>query len=566
MRASIGLILAVFVAAFVMVGGSGYSYAQACVTSSPFVSISPSSLSADPGDTLSYTVSVNNRDSSGCLPRDFTIEVQSADFSFFVSQPTITIIPGESKNVLIDVSIPSSTPPGTKTFSVLVNQASDLATAQASIDVREEVATTCNIRVDTVDVFEERFSTPDTNFCSKDKLKVRAGISNSGDLAANMNVKLIVNGKVEDTRTVNMPSKGFGTFFFDRLIDTEALGLTLVNVRVEATASCDEDVPYVERRVTVEDCEDQCVVRSSIAAPSQQKTGPLTSSLYVVNNGGEAELTHVDVFLCKEGSCSEVSCGDGTFTLERGEYKTISCESRADIPGKYQFKVETLACGSADIDYSREFEVSSLYSPTPTTPSSSSLCEERALDEYYCSGNIRQRAFQRLDCSKEINDVEYCPLGCSSGSCIKTESLPSARPEITMPARYDVASCGLSYLNFAIKNTGSSSGTFKIISSGEASSWIKVVDRVALAPGEERDIQATLYLPCGIPNEEYQFTMLAGSGTSQTAVPSNVVVKSSEPGFPKIDLGNPGIIFAIAVLILFAGLMARRVFSTRFQV
>jgi len=81
------------------------------VRQTPTVSVSPSSQSGNPGQTLTYTLSVKNNDLLGCKKSTFTSLFTST--SSFLSYPTLsslTIAPNETKTTTFNITISSSAP------------------------------------------------------------------------------------------------------------------------------------------------------------------------------------------------------------------------------------------------------------------------------------------------------------------------------------------------------------------------------------------------------------------------------------------------------------------------
>ncbi|MCC5994553.1 MAG: NEW3 domain-containing protein [Candidatus Aenigmarchaeota archaeon] len=91
-----------------------------CFHSNPSVSISPSSQTGSPGQTLTYTITVINNDNSACNSSTFTLSVTScpSGFTCNLAQTSLTISPGYSNSTTISVTSSSTSSAGNYTFTV----------------------------------------------------------------------------------------------------------------------------------------------------------------------------------------------------------------------------------------------------------------------------------------------------------------------------------------------------------------------------------------------------------------------------------------------------------------
>lgn len=111
-----------------------------CVRSSPTVSISPSTQWGYPGDSLTYTLSVTNNDSSACSPSTFTINpTLPLDWSQTPLAPTLTLSGGASSTVQVGIKSAVDATIGPYSVSETATNNSDSAyktTSSATYDVR----------------------------------------------------------------------------------------------------------------------------------------------------------------------------------------------------------------------------------------------------------------------------------------------------------------------------------------------------------------------------------------------------------------------------------------------
>jgi len=117
--------------ATVGVGFSGGS----CVRSAPLVSVSPSSQTAAPGATVSYGISVTNKNTAYCGSSTFAMsQVLPAGFSGGFAAPSLSIAAGASASTTWSVSSSAQTAAGTYPFDATAADSSfgNSATAHAS--------------------------------------------------------------------------------------------------------------------------------------------------------------------------------------------------------------------------------------------------------------------------------------------------------------------------------------------------------------------------------------------------------------------------------------------------
>lgn len=110
-----------------------------CVRSNPSITISPLGQYGTPGQTLTYTVSVTNNDSSACTQSTFTITpTLLADFSQTQSPASITLSPASSGSTTISLTSGVSTPEGFYGFMETATNSADTkfsASASANYNI-----------------------------------------------------------------------------------------------------------------------------------------------------------------------------------------------------------------------------------------------------------------------------------------------------------------------------------------------------------------------------------------------------------------------------------------------
>jgi hypothetical protein len=118
---------------------------NACAPVAPSLGITPGSANADPGDTLVYTVSLVNNDSSDCGASVFNLNIASApaELSASLSSQSLSIAPGVTGSVNLSVTSPASATAGTYTITLDASGAQEpahSATASADYIINEVVA------------------------------------------------------------------------------------------------------------------------------------------------------------------------------------------------------------------------------------------------------------------------------------------------------------------------------------------------------------------------------------------------------------------------------------------
>jgi hypothetical protein len=97
-----------------------------CYKSAPSVYLSPVSQDGSDGKTLSYQVTVSNRDSSACAPATFSLSGQlPSGWTGSFSQPSITVAVGASVTAVFQVTPSAGIPDGAYPLSVYASDVAD---------------------------------------------------------------------------------------------------------------------------------------------------------------------------------------------------------------------------------------------------------------------------------------------------------------------------------------------------------------------------------------------------------------------------------------------------------
>ncbi len=104
----------------VAVNGS-YTVASSCLNA-PALTISPVAQSAPAGTTLTYSVSVTNRDAAGCPQTSFTIAPSAPNGAAATLSPSsVTLAPGASTDAVYSLTPPAGAAVGTYGFSATIS-------------------------------------------------------------------------------------------------------------------------------------------------------------------------------------------------------------------------------------------------------------------------------------------------------------------------------------------------------------------------------------------------------------------------------------------------------------
>ena len=102
------------------VSGSQLSFTtlQACTRANPTVSLSPSSQSGNPGQTLNYTVTVTNNDNSACGSSTFNLTYSCpSGWTCNLAASSLSLNPGSSGSTTLSVTSSTTATAGSYTVS-----------------------------------------------------------------------------------------------------------------------------------------------------------------------------------------------------------------------------------------------------------------------------------------------------------------------------------------------------------------------------------------------------------------------------------------------------------------
>jgi hypothetical protein len=123
-----------------------------CVTLAPIADISPASLSAAPGSSLTYTVTVSNSDSPNCDSSTFSLNASlPVGLTGSISPTTLTLSPGQSGTAILSISSPVTAAEASYGFTVNVTDASEPARS-ASVSASYVVQSACDPYTPTVEI------------------------------------------------------------------------------------------------------------------------------------------------------------------------------------------------------------------------------------------------------------------------------------------------------------------------------------------------------------------------------------------------------------------------------
>jgi len=113
-----------------------YTGASQCVASNPTVTLSPSNPGAKRGQSVSYTVTVKNKDSESCGNRPFDLTSTSPVWETTFSQTTLTLAPTFSASVSMTKKVPSNADYATYTVNAIATSGGISVTGLASATVK----------------------------------------------------------------------------------------------------------------------------------------------------------------------------------------------------------------------------------------------------------------------------------------------------------------------------------------------------------------------------------------------------------------------------------------------
>ena len=122
--------------------GVSVTLSQPCVRANPAITVSPSSQSGQPGASVSYTVSVTNKDGNNCGPSTFSLQASlPAGWTGAYSVPALTISPAGSATATLTITSAIASAVSAYSVGVTATSTADTATALASYSVVPSLVT-----------------------------------------------------------------------------------------------------------------------------------------------------------------------------------------------------------------------------------------------------------------------------------------------------------------------------------------------------------------------------------------------------------------------------------------
>jgi hypothetical protein len=109
-----------------------------CARANPGVTLSPSDVSAAPGETKSFTVTVKNNDNALCSEKSFSlISTVPGGWSSMLTPSSLPLAPGASKTATLEVSSPATAANGKYEVSLMATGDIYAGTGKANITISE---------------------------------------------------------------------------------------------------------------------------------------------------------------------------------------------------------------------------------------------------------------------------------------------------------------------------------------------------------------------------------------------------------------------------------------------
>lgn len=156
---------------------------MACVRANPAITLSPSqSQWVQSGTTVTYTVSVTNKDNSGCTASNVTLQITApSGWTAAVSTSTLTINPGASASTTLLVTSPTFATSGFYTIGVTATNGS-APTYLASTLATYAIVSSLNVAV----------STDKASYARNQTVTITAVVSANGSAVANAGVTVTI--------------------------------------------------------------------------------------------------------------------------------------------------------------------------------------------------------------------------------------------------------------------------------------------------------------------------------------------------------------------------------------
>lgn len=396
-----------------------------CSERNPLITIFPSSITSPPGQTVAFTVQVKNDDFDNCPIKPFYVSATSNNLTVSISPGNFTLAPGEAQTSLLKVVVPSDAP--TKDYDVVVttNDVNFTSSQTTTVQVRPQVES-CQVQVSNL-----RFKATTSNQFSTSFNRSEVGVYSDlallgNNVVSNVTLQLFVNGNLFDSISDFYSGNSITTVKFKNNIHTDNFADN-VNVMVKALPYCNPaNSDETSTSFSIQPVNEKVHLTMVIGTPNETVVNNnAVSRIFLRNVGTENTTANVDGFLCDTtNNCeTEMLCGNSILFIAPDQTQEIDC--RVNITARGTYRVQGVATfGEQRIaQNSLDFRVVSYLGQTApsSVTSSTSASSANAVNQiaYVCSGSLRQAVYTTNDGTK-TSDIEYCPRGCNSGSCIET--------------------------------------------------------------------------------------------------------------------------------------------------
>jgi M6 family metalloprotease-like protein len=217
------------------------SYGSApCVEAAPTLTVSPPNPSTEPGKSAGYTVTLNNNDSGSCGSRSFSLgstKPQGWPTSF--SAQTVTLAPGQSMNVTMTKTVPSTASPGTYEVDAIAETQPAPVAATASLTVLPPPPPPGPLSV----TFNQSVSSVSVRTNVQFSVQVLSGSSPAAGASVTFTIRK-PDGSTSDSRAVKADSNGIASWSY-RFQNKDPKGTYMVTATASyngATASATTSV------------------------------------------------------------------------------------------------------------------------------------------------------------------------------------------------------------------------------------------------------------------------------------------------------------------------------------
>ena len=208
---------------------------SACTQAAPALSLSPSNPSAQPGATVSWSLSIRNNDSSSCSSRSFSLSSsQPTGWGTTFSSQSLTLAPGQSATVTMTKSVPGSTPSGTYTVNATAQSSQSSTSATASVTVQAPTSNSTPLTV----AFQQTVLTTSNRSSLVSTVRVLSGTAPVAGAAVTFALRK-PDGSTETSRAIQTDSAGLAswTYWFQKKDPTGFYTLTATATHSGRTAS-----------------------------------------------------------------------------------------------------------------------------------------------------------------------------------------------------------------------------------------------------------------------------------------------------------------------------------------